>query len=100
MWGVRPSRSLYHAQVSLQPYLFWTVHYPLDVYISVFRTEANGIVLRRLHLCDMTCDTLLMVSVQRVRLHEFFRLLTLSPALFAYLFTHRFQCAAGFPTSR
>jgi hypothetical protein len=28
-----------------------------------------------------------------------FRLLTFSPALFAYVFTHRFRCAAGFPTS-
>src|SRR5712692_4181361 len=33
-------------------------------------------------------------------LHGFFGLLMLSPALFTYLFTYRFQRAAGFPTSR
>src|SRR6266487_3931296 len=35
-----------------------------------------------------------------MRLHGFFGLLMLSPALFTYLFTYRFQRAAGFPTSR
>src|SRR6266496_4503733 len=54
---------------------------------------------RRLLLCDLTCDASLMIFNHPGRLHVFFRLLTLSPALFAYVFTHRFQRAAGFPTS-